>query len=146
LRGGIQGGIEHDLDIHYVGAYVRPFRKGFEAVSGTQLMDIYTGLHVTNNYEGRASDYDSKVQLIVLVNQLDAEGEACGNSWTQTSTHLIAREVHHDRVEATITGIPVSTERDCTMQFAVMSTVRLAEGSPVTVHDYRYSNYAILMY
>lgn len=145
LRGGIQSGVEHDLDIHYEGAYVRPFRKGFEAVAGTQTMDIYTGLHVTNNYEGRPKDYDSKVQLIVLVNQLDSDGEACGNSWTQTSTHRITREVHHDRVEAMITGIPVHTERDCTRQFAAMSTVRLADGSPVTVHDSRYSNYAILM-
>lgn len=146
LRGGIQGGIAHDLDINYEGAYVRPFRRGFEAVSGAQTMDVYTGLHVTNNYEGRASDYDSTVRLAVLVNQLDDAGEACGNSWSQTSTHLITREVHHDRVEAMLAGIPVRTERECTRQFAVMSTVRLESGSPVTVHDARYSNYAILMH
>lgn len=147
-RGDIVGGqvwsIGRDIDVRNY-ATQNLFRHVTEAVPEANSLSLYAGIEVTNNYEGRLYEYDSKVALNLVVEQLDESGRPCGQSWTTSGRHRIPREVHHEKIELGFDAIPVRMERSCTRQFAVRGSLELVSGSPVTIHGPRYSDITVTM-
>lgn len=147
-RGNIVGGqvwsISRDIEVKNY-ATQNLFRHVTEVVPEANSLSPYVGIEVTNNYEGRLYEYDSKVALTLIVEQLDESGRPCGQSWTTSGRHRIPREIHHDKIELGFDAIPVRMERSCTRQFAVRGSLELVSGSPVTIHGPRYSDITVTM-
>lgn len=134
LRGGKSWYLQYDKKVNYPGATAEIANPAWDVGSNTQSIDAYADMHITNNYEGRATNYDSVVVLKAEVYQLTDAGTPCGQSWTATAKARITREVHHDKLDVYLKGIPVHRERSCTSQFRLRITVRLDSGSPIVVH------------
>lgn len=134
LRGGKTWYVQYDKKVNYPGATAEIANPAWDVGAGTQSIDVYADMHITNNYEGRATEYDSVVVMKAEVYQLTDAGKPCGQSWTATAKARITREVHHDKLDVYYKGIPVHRERTCTSQFRLRITVRLDSGSPIIVH------------
>ncbi|WP_460516884.1 hypothetical protein [Flindersiella endophytica] len=134
LRGGKTWYLQYDKKVNYPGATAEVANPAWDVGSATQSIDVYADMHITNNYEGRRTNYDSVVVLKAEVFQLTEAGTPCGQSWTATAKARITREVHHDKLDVYYKGIPVHRERSCTSQFRLRITVRLDAGSPIVVH------------
>lgn len=144
IVGGLVWTISRDIEVKNY-ATQNLFRHVAEVVPEANSLSLYAGIEVTNNYEGRLYEYDSKVALTLIVEQLDETGRPCGQSWTTSGRHRIPREVHHDKIELGFDAIPVRMERSCTRQFAVRGALELVSGSPVTIHGSRYSDITVTM-
>lgn len=134
LRGGRTWFLERDEKIARPTGWQQMAKPLHEMNAGTQSFDVYADMHVTNNYEGRATNYDSVVFMKAEIYQLTEEGKSCGQTWSATARARITREVHHDKLEIYYKGIPVHRERSCTSQFRIRVTVTLDSGSPIVVH------------
>jgi hypothetical protein len=134
LRGGRTWYIERDKKILGPKGWQEMAKPAYEMNPGTQSFDVYADMHITNNYEGRATNYDSVVFMKAEIYQLTEEGKSCGQTWSATARARITREVHHDKLEVYYKGIPVHLERNCTSQFRVRITVTLDSGSPIVIH------------
>lgn len=154
VRNGVQWTVDYDKEVNS-GATAELANRPYELDAGTQFVDVFASMHVTNNYSSRETQFDSLVETTATLTQLDAYNKPCGQSWVARSTQRVTPETHHDDVAVFQSGIPIRSDRTCTMQVRLRITVKVVSGSPITVHGPAmtdkgpgspYGNYGILMH